>query len=154
MLLLNMHTMSSSENSDRRIARSMRVSAQHQELLSQPTTSIGHGNVCSDHFQDCTGPTGLIGSLQVRHPLAYSDVRRASSRHLRYMHERILISIEDQYWRTCTMAHDDALADEQLIARHDSWVLIDMLLHERQPGRKPEPPLFVGFDGGDRNVSD
>lgn len=95
---------------------------------------VGHGTACSDTI---TSPLGdITQTLTIHHPLAYSDIRNLSSIKLWHLHERLRTLIQKRY--SACFAVADGLNDAALIATHDSWVVVDMLLHQRQLGARPE----------------
>ncbi|KAF2774005.1 hypothetical protein EJ03DRAFT_73770 [Teratosphaeria nubilosa] len=117
-------------------------------IISSPKTParIGHGNVCGDLHLLVPGG-GVEDLLHVAHPLALSDIGHIGSKHL---------------WRLSELLHalvargpsQRPMAEMDLVARHDSWKLVDMLLRQRFEGYEPEPPENAGFrqdGGGDAN---
>ncbi|KAH9825426.1 hypothetical protein Tdes44962_MAKER10208 [Teratosphaeria destructans] len=98
---------------------------------------IGHGNVCGDLHLLVPGG-GVDDLLHVSHPLALSDIEHIGSKHLWRLSELLHALLARGPSRRPT-------AERDLLARHDSWKLVDMLLRQRFEGYEAEPPEDAGF---------
>ncbi|KAK5112296.1 hypothetical protein LTR85_011568 [Meristemomyces frigidus] len=115
------------------------VVVQHTEGEHHATASLGHGTTCSEIHTNLPGRKNLKDHLVVHHPLGYSDVRALDSNQLWFLHDRLRQLIAE------SQRGLSPVTDRELVARCDSWVLIDMFLRERYEGKKAEPSLKAGF---------
>ena len=101
--------------------------------------TLGHGKSCSEAYTGIPGRAETEDSVLVYHPLAYSDVHCLSSKHLWWLYERLRAGVlgSREGSAVCPM--------EELIARHDSLVLLDLMLKQRFEGSMSEPSLTSGF---------
>ncbi|KAK4544203.1 hypothetical protein LTR36_004413 [Oleoguttula mirabilis] len=111
---------------------------QHRDTELYATASLGRSRICSEFHTNTLERKNAKDRVLVRHLLAYSDVLVLGSKHLWLLHDRLRKLIAE------SGSGLSSVTDTELIARCDSWVLIDMVLRERYEGRKPEPSLRNG----------
>ena len=99
---------------------------------------LGQGIVCSDTIYAPPSAREYV-EWTLHHPLSFSAIRSLPSSGLWHLHAQIRELIRNCYGSSFALDDGDGLDDPALVARHDSWVLVDMLLREREMGLKPEP---------------